>query len=156
MAVIGGLCHSSISRLKDTANLLSSDTTKVSNMVAAKGHYNVKINYLTTSHISITLHTTVWTRWPRQPHYITQCWINQRGRRAQKAPTQYFCQRLALTLFAVPTQNYTQSIWMHVFCIQVCTRVHDCIWRAIQISILSPTKGSWHHGSRIMCMSTWC
>jgi len=30
MAVIGGLCHSSISRLKDTASLLSSDVTKVS------------------------------------------------------------------------------------------------------------------------------
>lgn len=29
MAVTGGLCHSSISRLKDTSNLLPPDVTKV-------------------------------------------------------------------------------------------------------------------------------
>lgn len=61
MAVIGGLCHSSISRLKDTASLLSSDVTKVSNMAAATGHCKLKINDPTASHIYI-MHRAVWTR----------------------------------------------------------------------------------------------
>lgn len=36
MAVTGGLCHSSISRLKDTSNLLPPDITKVNQMLHHK------------------------------------------------------------------------------------------------------------------------
>uniref|UniRef100_A0AAY4DC33 RAS guanyl releasing protein 4 n=1 Tax=Denticeps clupeoides TaxID=299321 RepID=A0AAY4DC33_9TELE len=46
MAVIGGLCHSSISRLKDTAGLLSSDVTKaLSEMTELLSSYSNYSNY---------------------------------------------------------------------------------------------------------------
>lgn len=32
MAVVGGLCHSSISRLKDTTSHVNSEVTKVNNL----------------------------------------------------------------------------------------------------------------------------
>ncbi|XP_050990743.1 RAS guanyl-releasing protein 4 isoform X2 [Labeo rohita] len=46
MAVIGGLCHSSISRLKDTASLLSSDVTKtLSELTELLSSYSNYSNY---------------------------------------------------------------------------------------------------------------
>ncbi|XP_022520657.2 RAS guanyl-releasing protein 4 isoform X2 [Astyanax mexicanus] len=46
MAVIGGLCHSSISRLKDTASLLSSDITKsLSELTELLSSYSNYTNY---------------------------------------------------------------------------------------------------------------
>ncbi|XP_059420814.1 RAS guanyl-releasing protein 1-like isoform X2 [Carassius carassius] len=46
MAVIGGLCHSSISRLKDTASLLSSDVTKtLSEITELLSSYSNYSNY---------------------------------------------------------------------------------------------------------------
>ncbi|XP_030621080.1 RAS guanyl-releasing protein 4 [Chanos chanos] len=46
MAVIGGLCHSSISRLKDTASLLSSDVTKtLSELTELLSSYSNYTNY---------------------------------------------------------------------------------------------------------------
>lgn len=144
MAVIGGLCHSSISRLKDTANLLSSDVTKVSNMAAATGHGKVKINGLTTSHIYI-MHCSYELFEQGDPvNPITQSSAELIRDDDEHKKRQHNTLFKGLHYYSLVCPHKA-LIYLDAFILHTSAywSVSLYMGRAIQIFILSITKGSW-------------